>query len=245
MERALVLDPDYVAAGAGLVVSRVERGDLARAHQEAAELVRRRPDSADAHFVLSYVLRFAGLLDEAGDHCETALRLDPQNHTSGVRSCAIVFLQRGDYPRALNFLNLDPDSDLVKALSIDMLVRQGRESEALRLGEAHTPQWAGYRMMLACIQRKPAPEIRALAGAIQASDDPELNYISATHLAHCDQWDAALEMLRRAIKGNYCSYPAIDSDPFFTTLRAKPEFGEVRTAAVKCQNDFLAQRAKG
>ena len=244
MERARALDPDYVAAGAGLVVSRVERGDLARAYQEATELVRRRPDSADAHFVLSYVLRFAGLLDEAGDHCETALRLDPQNHTSGLRSCAIVFLQRGDDPRALNFLNLDPDSDLVKALSIDMLVRQGKEQKALRLASAHTPQWGGYGMMLACIQRKPAPEIRALAGAVQPSDDPELNYISATHLAYCGQRDAAIEMLRRAIKGNYCSYPAIESDPFFTTLRAIPEFGDVRTVAIECQNNFLVQRSQ-
>lgn len=242
MERALTLDPDYIAAGAGLVVSRVERGDLVRAYREAAELVRRRPDSADAHFVLSYVLRFAGLLDEAGDHCETALRLDPQNHTSGLRSCAMVFLQRGDYPRALNFLNLDPDSDLVKAFSIDMLVRQRREQEALQLGLAHTPQWAGYGLMLACIQRKPAAEIRALAGAVQASDDPELNYISAGHLSYCGQTHAALEMLRRAIKGNYCSYPAIESDAFFMTVRASPQFGEVRAVAVQCQNNFLAQR---
>ncbi len=33
MERALSLDPNYVAAGAGLIVSRVERGDLVGAHQ--------------------------------------------------------------------------------------------------------------------------------------------------------------------------------------------------------------------
>ena len=244
MERALALDPDYVAAGAGLVVSRVERGEIARAHREAAELVRRRPDSADAHFVLSYVLRFAGLLDEAGGHCETALRLDPQTHTSGLRSCAIVFILRGDYPRALNFLNLDPDSDLVKAFSIDMLVRQGREQEALRLGAAHTPQWAGYDMMMTCLQRKPAPEIRALAEAVRASDDPETNYISAAHLAYCGQSDDALEMLRRAIKGNYCSHPAIESDPFFTTLRARPEYSEIRSAAIECQNKFLAERGQ-
>jgi hypothetical protein len=240
----LTLDHDYVAAGAGLVVSRVERGDLSRAYQEAAALVRRRPDSADAHFVLSYALRFAGLLQESADHCETALLLDPQTQTSGLRSCAMVFLQSGDYPRALNFLNLDPESDLVKALSIDMLLRQGKEQEALRLGSAHTPQWAGYDMLLACIQHKPAPEIRALAGAVQASDDPETNYISATHLAYCGRTDAAFEMLRRAIKGNYCSYPAIESDPFFTTLRGKPEFGEVRTAALECRNNFLAQQSQ-
>ncbi len=66
MERALSLDPNYVAAGAGLIVSRVERGDLVAAHRSATDLVRRRPDTVEAQFVLSYVLRYAGLLDEAG-----------------------------------------------------------------------------------------------------------------------------------------------------------------------------------
>jgi hypothetical protein len=156
----------------------------------------------------------------------------------------MVFLLRGDYPRALNFLNLDPDSALVRALYIDMLVRQGKEQEALRRGLEHTPQWAGYDMLLACIQHKPEPEIRRLAAAVQTSDDPETNYISATHLAYCDRTHAAFEMLRRAIEGNYCSYPAIESDPYFATLRAKPEFGELRSAAVACRNNFLAQRSQ-
>jgi serine/threonine protein kinase/DNA-binding winged helix-turn-helix (wHTH) protein len=244
IERALALDPDYVAAGAGLVLSRVERGDIGRASREAEDLVRRRPDSADAHFVLSYALRFAGLLEESADHCETALFLDPNTQTSGLRSCAMVFLLRGDYPRALNFLNLDPDSALVRALYIDMLVRQGKEQEALRRGLEHTPQWAGYDMLLACIQHKPEPEIRRLAAAVQTSDDPETNYISATHLAYCDRTDAAFEMLRRAVEGNYCSYPAIESDPYFATLRAQPKFGELRSAAVACRNNFLAQRSQ-
>ena len=43
MERALSLDPNYVAAAAGLIVSRVERGELVAAHQNAADLVARRP----------------------------------------------------------------------------------------------------------------------------------------------------------------------------------------------------------
>ena len=243
-ERAFALDPDYIAAGTRLVGGRVERGELKQAYQEAQEFVRRRPDSANAHFVLSYVFRYAGLLEESARECDTALLLDAQTQTSGLRSCAIVFLLRGEYPRMLNYLNLDTGSDFSRALSIDMLVRQGKEQEALQLGLEQTPQWAGYGMLLACIQRKPAPEIRSLAEAVQASDDPEVNYISAGHLAYCGQTDAALEMLRRAVKGNYCSYPAIDSDPLFTTLRARPEFGEIRSAATQCQNKFLAERVQ-
>lgn len=49
-------------------------------------------------------------------------------------------------------------------------------------------------------------------------------------------------MLKRTIRWNYCSYPAIDSDPFFASLPSKPEFAEIRSAAIACQNKFLAQR---
>ncbi len=244
LERAVALDPNYVSAAAGLIVSRVERGDLVKAYEKAEELVRRRPDSVDAHFSLSYVLRFAGLLQESASHCETAFLLDAQTQTSGLRSCAIAFLLLGDYPRALNYLHLDLGSDWAKAFSIDMLVREGKEQEALQIGSPHVPQWTSYDMLLACVQRRPLPEILALAATVRPSEDPEANYLSAAHLAYCGQADAALEMLRRAIKGNYCSYPAIESDPFFTRLRAKPEFGEIRSAAMECEHNFLAQRGQ-
>jgi hypothetical protein len=34
----------------------------------------------------------------------------------------------------------------------------------------------------------------------------------------------------------------MDSDPFFARVRGKPEFDEVRTAAIACQNNFLERR---
>ncbi|MDQ3666866.1 MAG: protein kinase [Acidobacteriota bacterium] len=244
MQRAATLDPNYIPAAAGFVVGLAERGNLLAAYAKAEDLVRRRPDSVDAHFVLSYVLRFAGLLEESANHCDKAFLIDPQTHTAGLRSCAIVFLQRGDYPGALNYLNLDRGSNWMKALSIDLLIRQGKEQEAVQLGSPQIPQWPSYDMLLAHVQRRPQPEIRALAEAVKASGDPEANYLSAGHLAYCGQTEAALEMLRRAIKGNYCSYPAIDSDSLFTNLRTKPEFGEVRSAAIQCQNNFLEQRGQ-
>jgi hypothetical protein len=159
-----------------------------------------------------------------------------------LRSCAFVFLFRGDYPRAMNYLQLDLGSDFAKALSVHMLVRQGREREALRIGSPHIPQWRSYDLLLACAGRRPLPEIVAVARTVKPSEDPEMNFIAAAHLAYCDQIDASLEMLRRAVRGHYCSYQTIESDPFFTRLRARPEFGEIRRAALDCQNTFLAQR---
>ncbi len=163
LERALSLDPNYVAAGAGLIVSRVERGDLVGAHQHSVDLVRRRPDSVEAQFVLSYVLRYAGLLDEAAERCEAALLLDRKMQTSGLRTCSMVFLLRGDYPRTMNYLRLDQGSDFSKALTIDMLARQGKTAEMLQLGSPNIPAWRSYDVLLACFARKPSSEVATLA----------------------------------------------------------------------------------
>ena len=99
-------------------------------------------------------------------------------------------------------------------------------------------------MLRACAAHRPLPEIAALASTVRPQEDPEVDYFFASHLAYCGQTGAALQLLKRAIQGNYCSYPAIDSDPFFVSVRAKPEFAEIRSAAIACQKDFLAQRER-
>ena len=239
---ALALDPDYIAAGANLAAVHVERGDLAKSLQEAEDLVRRRPDSADAHYSLSYVLRFAGLLDEAVHQCETAFRLDAHTQTAGLRSCAIVFALRGNYRRAMDYIRLDPTSDFAKAMTATTFLREGREKEALQIGPPHIPQWGSYDMLHACLAHKPPSEIVALAANVQTSQDPEANYLAAANLAYCDQKQQALRLLRVAVQGNYCSYPAMDSDPLFANVRTMHEFAAIRAAGMACQKRFLTER---
>jgi tetratricopeptide (TPR) repeat protein len=193
---ALALDPDYIAAGANLAAVHVERGDLANSLREAEDLVRRRPDSADTHYGLSYVLRFAGLLDEAAYQCDTAFRLDAHTRTAGLRSCAIVFALRGNYRRAMDYIGLDPTSDFAKAMTTTTLLREGREKEALQIGPPHIPQWGSYDMLSACVAHKPPSDIAALATNVQTSQDPEANYLAAANLAYCDQKQQALRLLR-------------------------------------------------
>jgi hypothetical protein len=48
-------------------------------------------------------------------------------------------------------------------------------------------------------------------------------------------------MLQRAIDGKYCSYPVIESDPFFYSLRGEPGFQAIREAGIACQREFVAQ----
>jgi serine/threonine protein kinase len=245
-DKIVALDPDNIIFRANLLYigslgghgpedGRMSRG---QAYRGLEDLLRRRPDSARLHFLVSWMLRDTGLLDESARECETSVLIDAQD--AGARSCGVTFMLRGDYSRALDYLHLDPDSEVSKAVSIDVLLREGREKEVLQLGKV--PQWGGYGMLMAYLQHRSAAEIAALARDLQPTPDPEVNYFSAAHLAYTGQNDAALAMLKRTVEGGYCSYPAVDSDPLFRNLRAKAEFKEIRSAALECQNSFLAQR---
>jgi eukaryotic-like serine/threonine-protein kinase len=249
-DKIVTLDPDntifradvlYIGSlgGRGADNAGMTRGE---AYRGLEDLLRRRPDSARLHFLMSWMLRDTGMLDESARECETSVLIDAQD--AGARSCGVTFMLRGDYQRALDYLHLDPDSEVSRAASIDVLLRQGREQEVLRAMTAKVPQWGGYAMLLAYLQHRPAREIAVLASKVQPAPDAEVNYFSAAHLAYTRQADAALAMLKRTVEGGYCSYPALDSDPFLAGLRAKPEFKEVRSAALQCQNAFLAQRGK-
>jgi hypothetical protein len=97
-------------------------------------------------------------------------------------------------------------------------------------------------MLLACARQEPESQIASLSSLVEIDDDPEINYFFAGHLAYCGQTTAALRMLELAIKRNYCSYPAMDKDPFFDKVRASPEFARVRAAGIACHNNFINNR---
>ncbi len=91
-----------------LITNRVETGELGKAYKDAKALVARHPENAMAHFALSYVLRYGGMLQEAAQECDTALSLDPGNYQ--FRSCSFVFDLMGNTERGMDFLRLDPGS---------------------------------------------------------------------------------------------------------------------------------------
>src|SRR5262249_45340693 len=65
MERALALDPNLIFAASQLVTNLVERRESAKAYKQASDLIKRHPENAQAHFAMSYVLRYAGMLEQS------------------------------------------------------------------------------------------------------------------------------------------------------------------------------------
>jgi len=240
-ERALALDPDSDALEE-LAIHNTERGALVKAYQQAQMMVRRRPDNPEAHHALNYVLRYAGLLQEAAEHCETAHMLVPEVSWG---SCSTTFMELHDYQRARDYLRKDLSSEWSKAHAVEILVRQGRGEEALKLGVPQIPNWASsYSLLMACVQHKPDNEIRSLAQKVKPSEDPEMDYLFAAHMAYCGQSDGSLALLKTAIQGKHCSYPAMDNDPMFASVRGTAEWNQLHATAVDCRNEFLAKRGQ-
>src|SRR5208282_6569647 len=242
---ALALDPNLISAAAWSITKQTDRGGIAHAYAQASALVKRRPESAMAHFALSYVLRYAGLLEDAAPECDAALALDRGNYQ--YRSCSGVFAQLGQTQRAMEFVRLDAGSEYAAMQTAAIFLGQGKLAEARQaIQRASESPLMGRDLIQACIDPPRSSLCDAAAQKIEAAAlagvDVEPRYSVGTLLSYCGQKDAAVRLLRSAIAQNYCAYTALQTDPLLVKLRGTPEFSELLMAAKDCRNRFLAQR---
>lgn len=241
-KRESELHPDMPAVSTTI---RVEQGDLSGAYRQAAEYLRRHPDVSLAHYSMSYVLRYAGLLAEAGKECDSALAIDPGFNV--FRSCATPFTLLGDYAHAETYLRLDEHSGVAALFRMIINLRSGNRSAALADSDAASRTGSvSAEFASLYLHQVPPSELKQAAVKVEndpkSSRDPEELFRNAEILSVAGQTDPALRELRKAIKGNYCSYPAVDNDPLFDPVRQRQEFAEIRQLAMECQQKFMAQR---
>jgi serine/threonine protein kinase/TolB-like protein len=237
-ERALSLDPNRVMAASSLITARVERGELGRAYDAATDLVRRRPQSADAHFALSYVLRYAGMLDKAMQECNKARELDPGNFS--FRSCAWAFLWDGKTDRANDFVHLDAGSEWAAWVTPYVFLAEGKVADAREAAKSVGKASSYHRdLMIACTAaQRPADFdkiVRESESVVAIEPDAEAWYRVGSLMAYCGQKEPALRLMKAAVQQNYCAYSALLDDPLLKDLRKETAFSEVLTAASACQ----------
>ncbi len=237
-ERAVTLDPGRVMAASSLITNRVERGELGRAYDAATDLVRRRPQSADAHFALSYVLRYAGMLDQSTQECNAARQLDPGNFT--FRSCAMSFLEIGKTDRAMDFVQLDAGSEWAAWVTPYVYLAEGNLAEAHATAKNMGKASSYHReLMEACTAaQRPADlakTVRETEASVMMEPDAEAWYRVGSLMAACGQTEPALRLLMAAVQQNYCAYTALLDDPLLKDLRKDTAFNQVLTAAANCQ----------
>ncbi len=236
-ERAVSLDPNRMMAASRLITNRVERGELGKAYAQATDMVKRRPESAQAHYTLGYVLRYAGMLEEATRECDAALALDRDNFL--FRSCAWPFMELGQTKRAMDFLKLDAGSEYANWVMPSLLLREGKVAEAREAVKRVSGAPIYYRDLLQACLLGPASELDRIAHEDETGEptdpDPEMSYYQGAILAYCGKKEAALHMLQNAVEANYCAYSNLLSDPLLVKLRGSAEFDQVLTAAHECQ----------
>jgi serine/threonine protein kinase len=239
--RALTLDPNLQESSRRLIVLRAEGGELEEAYRQARGLLKRWPDSGQAHFAMSYVLRYAGLLSESVKECELARAVDPANFS--YRSCGFAYLHLGNLERARQFFQLDAGSEWNAQAMMLLSLREGNRAEAVRLLKSRPKLW---RIAHACLIGGPEELPGAAARQLRNSEalrDGEPAYINSTLLPACGRDKEALSLIGIAIQKGYCSYPAMETEPAFARLRSDPEFQRLREAGKQCQARFLRFRA--
>jgi serine/threonine protein kinase/tetratricopeptide (TPR) repeat protein len=248
-ERALALDPDFSDAASQLISSRVETGELGKAYRDAKALVDRHPENAMAHFALSYVLRYGGVLDESARECDAALARDPGAYQ--LRSCSFTFDLLGNHDRAMDFFQLDMGSEWVASNLPPHFLRQGKIAEAresARKLAGNNPNLAYNLFIKACLGVGSAAEMekakRDFTPFSLADPDSENLYWSGSIAAHCGQKELAIQLIRKSIEKHYCSYIPLQTDPMVASLRGTREFAQLLSAAKTCRENFLAERTQ-
>src|SRR5205807_58297 len=209
--------------------------------------VRRRPQSADAHFAFSYVLRYAGMLDKAAEECNTARALDPGNFN--FRSCAWAFVESGKTERAMDFVHLDAGSEWAAWVTPYVYLAEGNVAEA-RASVKNVAKTSNYHrdLMAACVASQRPGDfdkiVRETETSVMTEPDPEAWYHVGALMAYCGQKEPALRLFKAAVQQNYCAYTALLDDPLLKNLRKETAFNEVLTASSSCQQALKEGRGQ-
>ena len=235
-ERAVSLDPNRVMASSSLITNRVERGDIGRAYDEAKDLVRRLPNSADAHLALSYVLRYGGLLEQSGQECNQARQLDPQDFA--IRSCAWSFLEMGKAERAMDYVHLDAGSEWAAWVTPYVYLSEGDVAQAREAAKNMGKAPSYHRDLMEACTASPRPAdlakiVHENELSVLTEPDAEAWYHVGALMAACGQNEPALRLLKASVQQNYCG--ALLDDPLLKDLRKDTAFNEVLTASTNCQ----------
>jgi DNA-binding winged helix-turn-helix (wHTH) protein/TolB-like protein len=245
LQRAVALDPARIEAASDLIGMESEDGDLNQAYDDITKLLHQRPDSGVVHLGNAYVLWYAGLLEESTSECEKARSIDAG--TTDLASCGYIFMASDKYDRAREYFQLQSGNEYEKSGRAEIFLREGKEDKALQeLKLLPESSVYGRALLQPCVQHRPPPRgdiaAQQLRSELMSAPDPFPKYLLAAWDSFCGESDLAFGELRRAISQNYCAYPQMETDPLLTKIRAMPEFAEIRSLGIACQQHFMEHR---
>ena len=122
-----------------------------------------------------------------------------------------------------------------------VLLREGRIDEALPQLQP-VPAGDSYALARECRPDARTTKCDEAAKRSEASflaiPDADAWYFGASMLAWAGKEQPALRLLDAGAKHNFCTYPSLDRDTMFDSIRNAPAFREARQTAIACRDKF-------
>ena len=217
---------------------------------ETVELSRRslqiKPNNADSHFFLGYAYRYAGFLREAVQEQERALELDTGNRR--FSSIGVTYVYVGEYQKALQAFDLDPDSPWSISWKGQVYLRMKQPETALEYFnetlemEPQSSLGLWTTGMKAAIEGKHKQGVAAIRKIVQSGVlDSEQWYNWTNVYGLLGERSECIRELRKAVEGGFFNYPLMLTDSFLDSVRQEPEFQEVLALAKEKHRAFGKQ----
>jgi DNA-binding winged helix-turn-helix (wHTH) protein/TolB-like protein len=246
-ERALALNPEQIETRVFIANTFTDTNRAEQAVPLLREAIQASPNTALAHWELSYAYRFAGLLEESIAEGELARRIDPEvkRNSSAFNS----YLYIGHYDKFLQSLPPREDAAFIifyrglgnyylknreravaefdRAFELDPSLFQAQIGKALSYSLSE--QQAKGLLLLRETEKKVEE---------QGVSDAEAIYKVAQAYSVLRDKPSALRMLRRSIEGGFFCYPYFVNDMLLENLRGEPEFSGLMEQARQRHEEF-------
>ncbi len=250
--RAIVIDPTYAAAFAGVsnccsflyMYFEANEDNLREAATASRRAVELDPESAEAHASRGLAETFSKNYEEAEREFEEAIRLNPRLFET-FYFYGRAFFAQGKMEKAASFFRkaseLDP-ADYQSIMQLQNCFRAlGREEGALRASEQairvierHIQHesgdaralYLGAGAALHLGDRARALDWTARALAIDPDESAVLYNVACTY-THLGETDRALDLLEKAIRNGFGYKEWLENDPDFIPIRDHPRFQAV------------------
>ncbi len=129
---------------------------------------------------------------------------------------------------------------------MEILLRESKRDDAFHTLKSLPAAWGG-QVLQPCLGHTPTAKADIMAGqkcrsSWIAETDPAQKYWLAAWDSMCGHPDLALLELRLAVEHSYCAYPQMETDPLLARMRAMPEYSQLRSWGIACQQRFLEHR---
>jgi len=238
-DKALELDSGSTEANLYRVYMMLSRGEKESARHGIEQLLRTSGNDWNVHAVAGITLRLDGMYEDALQHFNRSLQLNPSNAPSIYNHRARVYQYQNQFELAeeelQKGLTLEPKHSLLRTSLAYQHMRKGELQTAIELLEAVIQEDDSMRLAFPTLalcyvqvgERERAASLIEEDSLSAAEADSEMAYRLATYFAVEGDESEALHWLRRAIYLGNENYPWFSKNPAWQRLHTHTDFERI------------------